>query len=46
MRGMGAAFLAHAANYWNTADQADKYMLANTVTWALTAAVLPLNART
>ena len=45
MRGCGCAFLALATNYWNTADQADKFMLANTATFILTSIFLPFNAQ-
>ena len=45
MRGCGCAFLSLASNYWQTADQADKFMLANTATFILTSIMLPFNAQ-
>jgi hypothetical protein len=45
MRGCGCAFIALAVNYWQTADQADKFMLAKTLTFLLTAVMLPFNAQ-
>ena len=44
-RGCGAAFLSSASFYWNTAKEADKYMLGATVTWITVAAVLPWYAQ-
>ena len=45
MRGCGCAFLALASFYWQTADQADKFMIANTATFTLTSIMLPFNAQ-
>ena len=45
MRGCGCAFLGLAGFYWQTADQADTFMLVNTVTFTLTSIALPLNAQ-
>jgi len=45
MRGCGAAFLGVVTFYWNTAKEADKYMMGATANWFLTALVLPWNAQ-
>ena len=44
MRGCGCAFIGLACNYWQMADQAQKFMLVNTATFILTSVVLPFNA--
>ena len=44
MRGCGCAFIGLACNYWQMADQAQKFMLVNTATFTLTSIVLPFNA--
>ena len=38
-------FLGVVTFYWNTAKEADKYMMGATANWFLTAAVLPWNAQ-
>ena len=45
MRGCGTAFLSVGSFYWQTAAQADKFMLMATAMFTLTAVVLPLNAQ-
>ena len=45
MRGCGCAFLGLAAFYWLAADQADKFMLASTMTFIATSVMLPFNAQ-
>jgi len=44
MRGCGCAFLGLAGFYWQTATQADKFMLVNTITFTLTSIMLPFYA--
>ena len=45
MRGCGAAFLSIASFYYTAADQADKFMLGSTLSFALTGIMLPYNAQ-
>ena len=45
MRGAGSAFLGLAMFYWTAANEADKYMLGSTLTFALTSAMLPYYAQ-
>ena len=45
MRGCGCAFLGVASFYWQTADQADKFMLAAFLTFTATSIALPFNAQ-
>lgn len=45
MRGCGAAFLGVTTFYWNTAHDADRYMKGATLSFFLTAVVLPWNAQ-
>jgi hypothetical protein len=45
MRGCGCAFISLTSFYWQAADQADKFMLASTVTFTLTSIMLPFNAQ-
>jgi hypothetical protein len=45
LRGCGCAFLGLAASYWETADQADKFMLTKAITFTMTSIALPFNAQ-